>query len=530
MADVLMANSLVRRLLRKLRPEASPEHADPVPPPVPAPTELSSTRENLARGGPGAAKSFLELVIAADRAGGSHRAVAWEETASLRPRDWLVVDLATRRQWWNFPSWWHTAVERATRDASSLGVLVASFHPDGYVREAATARLAELEGPVATPALALRCGDWVPQVRERARSAFERRLGRDVVGTLESAGEVALLASRRQAGVWLATTIDRHLRQTTDAQISALVRSPDPLVRRVARAVAVEQVRLDVPQLLALNVREGDLPSRLICGRAAIEIAASTKDLDVLRRMAADQSAQLRQAALTALDEAVETEAVKEGLQDRAGSARAVAQRLVRSSGGDPAEIYRTNAAATPPSAWAVAGLGETGSRDDRVIIEPVLHDPRPRVRAEAIRALRRLDVVEHERITSFLSDPSPAVVKQAVMALEPHARHVDLGPLRDVLRAGQAMHTRQGAYRLLRARDPWTRLTTNLELLGDQSDELSTRARADIGAWLAHDAARIFESPSPELASELVRLIDARAQVLGPTKTEALRFHIGAR
>jgi hypothetical protein len=446
--------------------------------------------------------------------------------AALRPKDWLTVDLVSRRSWWSFPAWWRDAIDQASDDASPLGVLISSFHPDGHVREATTALLAELDDLNLVPALALRCGDWVSQVRDPARHAFERCLRSDLVGTLESAGEVALLVSRRQIGEWLAITTAEHLRSATDDQIDALVRSPHTLLRRVARTVAVEQDRLDVVELLSLTEREEDLPSRLICGRAAIQIATSGGDIDVLRQLAADHAVQLRQAALQALDALGQTDDVVASLSDRAGSVRAVAQHLARSHALDPAEIYRAHAAAGRLSAWTIAGLGETGTTDDRALIEPALDDPRPGVRAEAVRALRRLGVIEPVQITPFLSDPSPAVAKQAATALLAHARQFDEDQLRDLLGADQAAHTRRGAYRLLRAHGPWTRLVTNLQLLDDPSDQLHNQALNDIGGWLANEAATTYAAPSPEVASRLAQAIDDHADLLGPSTTRTLRFH----
>lgn len=523
-----MSDSLGGRLLGRARSLFAPREDYPAVHPPPTADELRTARENLYRGGPKGAETFLELLVSADGRGGELRTKALSEIMKSSPEGWLALDLASRRRWWAFPPWWRAAVDQAAHGQSVLGVLVASFHPDGRVREAATARLAELDHMAVRPALAIRCGDWVAQVRDRARLDFDRFLEQDRVGTLESAGAVALLVSRRQSGTWLATTVDQHLRSAPTSEIRTLAGSSHALARRRVLAIAVDQKRFDADELVDLAAREGDLPARLICGQAAIALADHSRNVDVLQRLLDNPAVQLRQAALVALDKAGEADAAEALLADRARSVRDTAQRLIRARGGDPAQAYREVIAEGSPPVWAIGGIGETGSSTDAVLVEPLLDDVRAGVRAEAVRALRRLDLVEPDRIAPLLSDPSPPVCKQATIALMPLARQLDMERLRGLLRSQGPSHTRVAAYRLLRARSAWTRLQTNLELLDDESAEFRTRARADILGWIADEAASTYQRPDPEMADELARAIDDRAAVLGPSAVEALRFHAG--
>ncbi|WP_345365055.1 HEAT repeat domain-containing protein [Actinoallomurus liliacearum] len=105
---------------------------------------------------------------------------------------------------------------------------------------------------------------------------------------------------------------------------------------------------------------------------------------------------------------------------------RATAQWAVRREGRDPAVLYR-EALATDPAAGRirtlVAGLGECGTRQDIDLLLPFLEHPSPRVRAEAVRAVRRLGV-SLARIAPMLADPAPVVVRAVGKALrtEPDA------------------------------------------------------------------------------------------------------------
>ena len=148
---------------------------------------------------------------------------------------------------------------------------------------------------------------------------------------------------------------------------------------------------------------------------------------------------------------------------------RAVAQAAVRRAGGDPADSYRQHLRTAPvPDSGAIAGLGETGTRQDASLIRPSLAHPLPRGRAEAVRALRRLEAATPGTIGALLEDPSAAVTRQVVAALRLLAAGLDIDHLRTLLGAAQPTHVRIAAYRLLREHDVWTRLRTDLELIND--------------------------------------------------------------
>ncbi|MEU8802303.1 HEAT repeat domain-containing protein [Spirillospora sp. NPDC048819] len=73
-----------------------------------------------------------------------------------------------------------------------------------------------------------------------------------------------------------------------------------------------------------------------------------------------------------------------------------------------------------PPSGRVralVAGLGECGTGQDVDVLLPFLEHPSPRVRAEAVRAVRRLDG-SITQLAGMLADPAPVVVRAVKQAL----------------------------------------------------------------------------------------------------------------
>ncbi|MFF1542684.1 hypothetical protein [Streptomyces sp. NPDC058291] len=100
----------------------------------------------------------------------------------------------------------------------------------------------------------------------------------------------------------------------------------------------------------------------------------------------------------------------------------------------------------------AAAGLGECGVGEDGHLIRALLAHPAPRVRACAVAGLRALEAVRVDDVPPLLDDPSPAVVRQAAVALLPWADGVPEELLRGLLAEDRPRHQRIAAIRLLRA------------------------------------------------------------------------------
>ena len=99
------------------------------------------------------------------------------------------------------PQWADAALRRVSAGRPGIvALVVASFHPSGHVREAAVARLAEMDDQLAVPALALRAADWVPLVRSRARLALEQRLSPPSADVLLAVGPLAVALRERDYG------------------------------------------------------------------------------------------------------------------------------------------------------------------------------------------------------------------------------------------------------------------------------------------------------------------------------------------
>ncbi len=157
-----------------------------------------------------------------------------------------------------------------TVDGPMLELARAACHRDGHTREAAVMVLAEMDGPVVAPLLALRAAEWVPQVRERARAACARRLDE----WTPAFAPMAFTLRGRASGDWLADHVDRVLRDGPIETLMAVLDSDDRDTRRTAYRVGAG--RLPRRHLLTAVLSERDVVVRRLCADAVLRDADNT--------------------------------------------------------------------------------------------------------------------------------------------------------------------------------------------------------------------------------------------------------------
>ncbi|MCX4524913.1 MULTISPECIES: hypothetical protein [unclassified Streptomyces] len=371
-------------------------------------------------------------------------------------------------------------------------------HPDGRIREAA---LGERNPPL--PLVAIRCADWVPAVRERARRVLADALAARPGQTLVDLVPLVLRLGRREQGAWALELFETALRaeepvlaplwrparparwwrdarpaltmtgEVPDTVMAWLRRSGDLRVRRFAVRLTLDAGLFDVRELARRAAGEQDpLTSRLWAEAATAAMAADGPDDEAIDSLLGGHVPMVRACGVTALRRAGRAAEAGRYLTDRSGLVRACARWLVRQAGDDP--YARCRELVEDParvSAYAVAGFCECAGRADAPLLGALLGHPDGAVRAAAVAGLRLLDATPDDGVLlPMLDDPSASVTREVYRSLRDAACRLPTGLLAARAVPERPVHVRRAAFRLLRAQGGEAALRAAVTL-GEDSD-----------------------------------------------------------
>ncbi|NUT34973.1 MAG: hypothetical protein HOV79_18100 [Hamadaea sp.] len=493
---------------------------------LPETPDAAQLAQRIRHAGNRPSSDLADVLISASRnATAEDRIVVLRALQDASARFWSALDGLLRRQWWHAPVWSSGLASRiGTGTPDLLELAMAGCHHNGYLREAAVAALARHRQPVAATLLALRCGDWVEEVREGARADLAARLPTMAGDELVAVVEAALHLENRSEGTWLADQVRALVRSMPASEMPAVLAMRFHRSRRSAYRIAIEAGRLTTEQLIATATNDGDQMVRALCARAA------TADADIaqLHRLAASRIALVRAEAVHALAKRGELATAEDAITDASLVVRAAARNALKLTGPEIADRYRELARRPPASPGVIAGLGEVGDQSDVDQFISWLAHPNARARATAVLGLRRLGVTRPDVLKPMLHDSSAAVVAQVVLSLKRHAGQLDAAALEDLLDPREPAQRRRAAHRLLMAGNVWRRLIADLRLLAGDDDTLRRQARSDLMVWLDKQAATTWGMPTPQQAAELASLLRENEALLGERTTRLLRFHAG--
>ena len=402
------------------------------PPPGTKPSLPNLVADAQGGGWQNVAPLYLEVLRLAFQAGAAGRTqlIAFLRTAT--PQQWLAVDGVMRQIPVDIGRRSLLSVFRdsvgnrghgADRTLVSLGF--STMSADGYRREAAIRRIAELEDPLVGPFLALRTIDWVEPVARTATEALSRLMDSSHEVAAMAAPLVFAFAGRMRAGA-ATEAVSAVVARDADLQ-RRLLDSPDPVTRRRTLDLARGASTLSTAELVSLALRDPDTVVATRAGQEAVTRASAAGDNATLARLMEGRAA-VRRAVLDVLPNNPATAAIaREQLFDRSPLVRSGAQELARRTGTDPDESYRNEARVGDRRAIAVLELGYSDNPQDQLIILKALTDAEPPVRRAAVLALRLLAGPDMPSLlVGMLSDSSPGVVRAAERGIRPHVRGLD--------------------------------------------------------------------------------------------------------
>ena len=401
-------------------------------------------------------------------------------------------------------------------DVQPLLADLASY--DGYVREAALKRTAELRTPELLPGVVARLNDWVPQVRRRAQDLvldWLPALDADPAIGLLGAVEPLRRARRSDHSAWLRAFEEAFVAHVGSERIVHALASRETGVARACFRLVEDYALADA----ATRVRAA-LSNRtdiVLASRAAAALAGlEPAERAALGRIAlGSRFGMVRATALRTLlaDAPADAEALAIGmLADPHAWTRLVASTCLERRGIASAPLYAERLAAPGASVRTLraclAGLAETGKEDDVGGVKTMTTHPSPRVRIDAYAAWLRLMPADRDALTQcILADGARRVRRLALVMRRKHGAYVPVEVALALLRqCGDVEMMLEYV-----EDDPWRLLAMIVELVPASRADPALRAR------LGRELAR--------WSGGYARLNDAQRALLRQPETRAALF-----
>jgi len=448
----------------------------------PAPTlERLLAERRISAGTP----EFERAVAGADREQlvAAGRALGWAiDDAIGRPR--LIASLDDARRLVLAP------LRRLGGGTAALGA--ASFHPSGFVREAAVRALADVWSGDELRFLLIRRNDWVEPVRRAATAALDARVG--AWNAALFLPELALVERLAECGrddhLPFVRAVRTLLRDEAATRIVLVGRigATDAATRRPAFCALTDGVGAWPEDVRRAAQRSPDGTLRAAAVRAA---AASDAGAAVAAALRDPFGAVVAQALFVADERLPSSDwaaALDRAVTDRRATVRSAARWILGKRGvSDFAERYR-RLLATPDAAsldGALSGLGETGDASDAPRIADFLEHARPRIRRAAVAAwTRTADVSDSGPLVRAIEDSSRAVSVRARSALLGRPSRGAFDACARLVRDGRSPHVRFNALVVVAAGDWWSAGPVLLAACASDDVALSESARLFVRAW----------------------------------------------
>ena len=413
---------------------------------------------------------------------------------------------------------------------------LASFHHNGYVREAAINRLASSATGAELPFLILRLNDWVSNVRDAAYQAILSRLKPEYCQRFID--NFALLSRVEKAGRADHTQIIQAINELLKSdQCRTVLRdaltSSDRFIRRACFRLALDSTSLDLQQVAMLALDDEDTVIRY-WGAPKIssvsDVATRERFLALMKRdgfMPVRREA-LRIAVKHDLPDVVEE--LHTALLDQHKSMREEARYQLKSIPSIAvAAFYREQLtrAAGPKLYAVISGLGETGRAEDDRLMLPYTSHPSSKTRRAAIKALASLRPEAHlELFMSALEDDVPSISQHALKALSRKTASLSAARVWELFSSKAHAHVKRNALSLIGRFAKWESISYLIRAVCNIDETIVELSRSAIRRWLIRFN-RSFTTPTPEQLARFKDALEQCGKLLDEATHEQLSFSI---
>jgi hypothetical protein len=399
-------------------------------------------------------------------------------------------------------------VRRSTRQGLLIGI--ASCHREGRVRAAALHTAEQWDVEPGLLFTLLRLDDWVLPVRRLARARILERLTiAHVPELIPALPLMEALARRRRVKQDKALGWVEHLLRDDDAReaLWAGLASPETAVRRSCLGLLAESPDVDLVRMLDVATQPGD---PVLAGRAADAVLARIQGLP--QTLLVSPSAAVRVRAVVRAASLPPTESLRPlqaALFDPRRTVREVAIHHLRAGGAERIEArYRAVVDEGEGQALqaAVAGLGETGGREDIPrLVQLLAPDVAPTLAATALAAIARLDPRgQGDLFVTHLDDPRRGVSREARTALLSSRSVAPEERIWELVVNASTDHGSRNAFRIVARGTRWRRVARMVAGARSTDPWIVQYALAGLERW-CRGSARYGQVPIGARDAELV-------------------------
>lgn len=308
----------------------------------------------------------------------------------------------------------------------------------------------------------LRVSDWVPAVRRRAAATLDSLLESAPAEVwVEVLGLVATIRDRSRAEheEFVGRLKARLAREDAGPALAKVLSWSDRAARHFMRSfIASPSTVLGVARTREL-VAHPDPATRQFAVRDLLDRLDGAARVELVETARRDPSTMVRRAVLVGelrLADDARSNALRSFLLDPSATIRATARFYLRETSAPPFDAYAfyRDRVRTDPTAAALLGVGETGTRADvGMLLARFEQAPSVAVAAAAVSAIAALDrTARVEWLESLLADPRPRVARAACTALLASGGAFSVARVRRSLDERRHPHTARLAIRLLLA------------------------------------------------------------------------------
>lgn len=366
-------------------------------------------------------------------------------------------------------------------------IIIASFNPNGFIREKALMMMKDYDNTL--PFIILRLNDWVIQVRQAAYKDYHEKMQKLNEGELLLAlpfVEKLRWGSRGSNDEYIKLFFEKLTSQEHQEELKSGLLSNDVRRRRICISALFDSSYTNISMAIKHLEHEPDpflrsvLFTKLSSAGSQIDSAART--------MLQDKFHTNRRLALQYLYETKSEDVINISsalLLDRNVSVRALARNILQDKNNSFKFSSFYIKALDNSTVAAIAGLGETGHITDAHHIERYLRDNRIAVVRAALVSLMRLDSGKYKAvILEMLDDKRIGVVKTAQqLILKYQVQDYDL--IKKIFVDTPYEYTKIKCAVILFSASKWNSLMFMLEAISCDSENVRCLAHQAIEKWI---------------------------------------------